>query len=158
MLDPSDAIGLGLTLCFHLSDPAGAQPHRLLYAPLTGLVSSVRDTLQPLHRAGGALFHLHGTKDVHGAWRSADPFPGEMLLGLLPKVPSPPSTPQGLHVSCSLTPHTTPAPAVARWVAVRWLLYPMFPNQSRGTDARARSGVQAPVSQNDSELSQLALG
>lgn len=103
MLDPSDAVGLGLTLCFHLSDPAGAQPHRLLYAPLTRLVSSVRDTLQPLHRAGGALFHLHGTKDVHGAWRSADPFPGEMLLGLLPKVPSPPSTPQGSP--CELQPH-----------------------------------------------------
>lgn len=41
LLDPSDALGLGLTLCFHLSDPASAQPHRLLHAPLTRLVSSV---------------------------------------------------------------------------------------------------------------------
>lgn len=67
---------------FHLSDTASAQPHRLLHAPLAVVVSSVRDTGQSLHRAGGALLPLPGTADVHRTRPLADPLPGEMLLGL----------------------------------------------------------------------------
>lgn len=89
MVVPKMGCRRGLTSCVHLSDPAGAQPHRLFHAPLAVVVPSVRDALQPLHRAGGALLHLPGTADVHRAWRPADPFPGEALLALFPSSPSP---------------------------------------------------------------------
>lgn len=70
---------------FHLSDAASAQPHRLLHASLAVVVSPVRDPGQPLHRAGGAILSLPGTAHVHRSRPLADPLPGEMLPGLLPK-------------------------------------------------------------------------
>lgn len=80
------SLGGGLILFFFpLSDTASAQPHRLLHASLAVVVSSVRDPGQSLHRAGGAVLSLPGTADVHRTWRLADPLPGEVLLGLVPK-------------------------------------------------------------------------
>lgn len=80
------SLGGGLILVFfHLSDAASAQPHRLLHASLAVVVSSVRNPGQPLHRAGGAVLSLPGTADVHRTRPLADPLPGEMLPGFLPK-------------------------------------------------------------------------
>lgn len=139
----------GLTSCVRLSDPAGAQPHRLFHAPLAVVVPSVRDTLQPLHRAGGAVLHLPGTADVRRAWCPADPFPGEALLALLPRPHPLParSTLQGRRAGAG-------APRAALCRAAAHLF--RTGAASRGTDSRGRSRVQVRVSQDDSEL--LALG
>lgn len=59
-----------------LSDPAGAEPHVLLHASLSVVVSSLRDSQQSLHRARGALLHLHGPAHVHAERSPADPLPG----------------------------------------------------------------------------------
>lgn len=59
-----------------LSDPAGAEPHVLLHASLAVVVSSLRDSQQSLHRARGALLHLHGPADVLAERSPADPLPG----------------------------------------------------------------------------------
>lgn len=67
-------------LCPH-TDPASSKPNVLLHASVPVVVPSLRDVVQPPHRACFPILHFLRQTDVYGQWSNSDPFPGNVMLG-----------------------------------------------------------------------------